>query len=545
MRIAIVSLLLSISPFIQAQVGPLGGVPVPPENQLTPSKIALGKTLFWDEQLSSTGTIACGSCHRSNAGGSDPRSVNAGNQAVNAGTDGIIGNADDVHASPGVPRHGANGHYQWSAAFGLRAQVGARKSPSAINAAYATSLLWDGRAGASFVDPLSGVTLLTTNAALESQALMPLIDDFEMSPLSASIGSVAGRIEQAKPLALAHQVPVALSAWIAQRSYAQLFAEAFGDPSITPAKIAMAIASYERSLISNQAPVDLQQALTPEEQRGQQLFGQLQCAGCHAGALMTDHSFKYIGVRPPEEDLARFAQTNVPADRGAFKVPSLRNVALRAPYMHNGRFQTLSQVVDFYARGGDFDAPNKDPRVRPRNIPPADRQALVAFLSRPITDPRISAEQAPFDRPRLYIESTLQPVVSGFGSPGVQAQVPAPQVIEPALLARTMTMALSQVRANTTGVLVIASADPGVLSTIPTGDVANLTFSTTPLNAVIGYASVRVPVTGAQWRNGSSVFARFYVNDIDAAGGLAISPLIRIPVFGDQTELLMQSGFED
>src|SRR5205814_1295233 len=179
------------------------------------------------------------------------------------------------------------------------------------------------------------------------------------------------------------------TSWIAGRDYAALFSETFGDDAITPTRIALAIASYERTLTANQTPFDLENggtpALTDLERQGRALFVQNDCAACHAGALLSDNQFHYIGVRPPNEDLGRFNQTANNADRGSMKTPSLRNAALRAPYMHDGKLATLADVVDFYDRGGDFNAPNKDPRVHPRGFTAQQKAALVAFLGRPLT----------------------------------------------------------------------------------------------------------------------------------------------------------------
>src|SRR4029079_11777880 len=111
----------------------------------------------------------------------------------------------------------------------------------------------------------------------------------------------------------------------------------------------------------------------------------------------TNDTFQYIGVRPQADDLGRFNVTNNPGDRGRMKVPSLRNVELRAPYFHNGEMATLEEVVDFYDRGGDFDAPNKNPAIAPIGLSSTQKAALVAFLRRPLTDPRITAGTAPFD----------------------------------------------------------------------------------------------------------------------------------------------------
>src|SRR5262249_45987854 len=177
-------------------------------------------------------------------------------------------------------------------------------------------------------------------------------------------------------------------------------------PDVTGARIAMAIASYERTQVSTATPFDSLIAgtatLRPDEMAGFQLFGQVGCARCHGGALTSDNNFHYTGVRPAPEDSGRVGVTHNLNDLRRMKTPIPRNVGLRARYMHEGRFKTLAEVVDFYDRGGDFDAPNKDPNIVPLHLTAAQKQSLVAFLGRPLTDPRVAAGSAPFDRPVLY-----------------------------------------------------------------------------------------------------------------------------------------------
>ena len=221
---------------------------------------------------------------------------------------------------------------------------------------------------------------------------------------------VAAQISNSKPLALATNIPTALNTWIGGRTYQQLFEEVYGTADVTPAKIAMAIATHERTLFSDQTPWDKWAAniepLTPEETMGRVFFAGLQCNACHSDALFTDHNFHNIGVRPPNEDTGRGSQTGNPDDNGKFKNPTLRNVELHAPYMHDGRFATLEEVVEFYDRGGDHDAPNIDRNlIRPLNLAPEEKAALVAFMKRPMTDPRVRDELPPFDRPTLYTQT--------------------------------------------------------------------------------------------------------------------------------------------
>src|SRR6185295_17065295 len=171
------------------------------------------------------------------------------------------------------------------------------------------------------------------------------------------------------------------------------------------------------------------------ETRGQGVFNQSRCNACHAGTLFSDNQFHNIGLRPQTEDPGRFAVTGNANNLGEFRTPSLRNVALRAPYMHNGRLATLTDVVEFYNRGGDFDAPNVDHvRIRPLNLSPQQKSDLIAFLSRPLTDPRVAAATTPFDRPALYSESPRVPQIIGTGTAGSGASIPQVTAIEPPLL---------------------------------------------------------------------------------------------------------------
>ena len=262
---------------------------------------------------------------------------------------------------------------------------------------------------AALVDPETLAVVLAAGAALEAQALVPILNSTEMGHVAREWSEVSARLAAAEPLALAHDLPAGLNDGVGGRTYPELFALAFGTPEITASRIAMAIASYERTLVSNQTPLDVALSggapLTPLEQQGRGIFANRNCVACHGGALLSDDNFHYTGVRPVQEDLGRFAETGANVDRGAMRTPSLRNVALRAPYMHNGEFTTLSDVIDFYDRGGDFDAPNKSPLIVPLNLTPQEKAALLAFLSRPLTDPRAAGETAPFDRPGLYSES--------------------------------------------------------------------------------------------------------------------------------------------
>lgn len=522
--------------------------PVPPQNPQTPSKIALGKALFWDEQLSLTGTVACGTCHRPQAGGSDPRTALAGFDTVHPGPDGQFETADDIHASPGVALHGADGHYLPSDHFGLRPQVGRRKAPDIHAAAFAPRLFWDGRAEGPFVDPDSGAILIPSGGALEIQSLQPLIDTAEMGHAGNTLQGAAERIEAVRPLALARGLPAELADFIAGRDYPALFAEVFGTPEISAARIAFALASYQRELNRTIVPFDLElqgiPTLTAQELEGRQQFQRLFCHFCHEGARHTDNSFRYIGVRPVDEDLGRFVQTGNPNQRGAFKVPSLRNVALRAPYMHNGGLATLDEVLSFYVRGGDFDAPNKDGLIAPLFLNATERTDLLAYLVNALTDPRIAAELPPFDRPTLYGESQRVPRIEGVGRPGAFGE-PEIGALEPALIGnQNFTLTLQRVPVGVPATLVVGRTDPGLQDAVPTGDFASITAITLANDALDGgYLSTQLDLAVDPALAGLALYGRYYVTDQAAAGGLSISRAFRITLFGGPDEVLLD-GFE-
>src|SRR5690606_38605755 len=153
---------------------------------------------------------------------------------------------------------------------------------------------------------------------------------------------VAARIAASKPLALASNIPASLVAWIDGRTYPELFEEAFGTPEVTPSRIAMAIASHERHLITDRTPFDRWAAgmggLTADEAAGAILFFGKQCNQCHSDSIFSDNFFHNIGVSPQTDDPGRGGITGEDFNIGEFKTPNLRNVELHAPYMHNGRF---------------------------------------------------------------------------------------------------------------------------------------------------------------------------------------------------------------
>jgi cytochrome c peroxidase len=538
----------SVGSFNSPIFSPLGPPPAPAGNAVAAAKASLGKALFWDEQLSSTMTVSCGTCHRASHGGSDPR-TNANNSGSrNPGFDGVFNTPDDVFGSPGVPLNNLDGTYSPSNQFGMNEQVTSRKTPSYLNAGVAfNGLFWDGRASVTFRDPLTNSILLTEWASYESQTLGPPLSSSEMAHGNRDWTQAANQIAAAKPLALASNIPQSLAAWIDGRTYPELFEDAFGTPDVTPARIAMAIATHERSLYSDRAPLDRFasdiEPLTAQEDRGRGIFVTTQCALCHDGPLLSDQDFHNVGVRPQAEDFGRALVTGLVNDRAKFKTPSLRNVELRGPYMHNGGLATLEDVVDFYNRGGDFNAPNKDPRVRPRGLNNQQRADLVAFLKRPFTDPRVRDELPPFDRPQLYSESGRVPVVTGAGRAGSGGILPQAMAIEPPMVGNpSFTVAVSRGLGGAQAVLVIDSNDPGVGSSIPaTGSFLRVQVNTSGSGNGNGFSSYSVPIPNNPALIGQTFFGRWYITDAGAANGFSVSQAFRFTVFSNNPTVVNRS----
>lgn len=408
---------------------PYPPTPFPPENPDSDAKAKLGKILFWEEQLSADNTVACGTCHRPNAGGSDPRSSTSA--ARLPGPDGVSGTADDVHGSPGVIRCNAQGQQT-----GAAIQVTGRKAPSYLDAMFAPRLFWDGRAEcrredcptfSAFEDPdAPGTFPIQYGAALESQAVGPPLSDVEMACEDASWQAIHQKLKSATPLALASQIPADLAELIAAHdaSYPRLFEAAFGDEQtsgprdeINTRRIAFAIATHERRLRSEQTPWDRfnagdDTALTPAQIRGLDLFlNKAKCEGCHRVPLFSDGDFHYIGFHEPSWDLGRNAidpQFGVP---GAMRTPTLRNVGLRAAtgLLRNGAGvgASLAEIVDLYDLGGLVDNPSVtqiDKAMEPLSLTPDEKADLLDFLEHGLDDPRVKAQTAPFDRPQLSTE---------------------------------------------------------------------------------------------------------------------------------------------
>lgn len=301
---------------IQAPLG-LPPVPVPADNPPTAETIALGRRLYYDPTLSADGAVSCATCHDPQAGFADPKPVSEG----------------------------------------VQKKTGTRNSPTVCNAAYFHVQFWDGRA-----------------PSLEKQAEGPVQNPVEMANTLAHVEEKLN----------------------ADPSYREQFARAFGPRPITYQMVEKCIASFERTVISGNSPFDRwkyghdEKAVSDSVKRGFVVFTSKQkgnCATCHLVeenyALFTDNKFHNIGVGASGDeikDAGRFDVTHQESDRGLFKTPSLRNIALTAPYMHDGSRRNLKEVIDVYIGGGNSN-PNLDKEVHVLDfLTGQERADLQAFL---------------------------------------------------------------------------------------------------------------------------------------------------------------------
>lgn len=166
----------------------------------------------------------------------------------------------------------------------------------------------------------------------------------------------------------------------------QLSKAAYGRDSIDPFVITRALASFERTLISGDSRFDrhqqgLKDQLTAEELHGMELFNseRVACNACHGGELFTNFEICNVGLDEYSTDPGLERKTHLPEDNGKFKTPTLRNIEFTAPYMHDGRFQSLEEVLDFFDSGGKAH-PSKDPRMHPLGLSADEKSAIIAFL---------------------------------------------------------------------------------------------------------------------------------------------------------------------
>jgi cytochrome c peroxidase len=318
-------------PACAGHLEPFKHAPVPETNPQSPGKIELGKMLFFDRRLSGDGTMSCATCHIPELGFSDGEAISLNYPTTR----------------------------NW------------RNSPTLINVAFNRFLFHDGRA-----------------ESLEDQALFPMMSAFEMNQ---NLDFVEEEIRS---------VP----------EYRKRFQEVFGDDDTSRERIAMAIAAFERTLVSRNAPLDRylsgdMQALTPAAKKGHEIFtSKGRCTECHFGVNLIDDKFHALNVpehpqfqedprvaatrrfvakvyhyedyRNLQDDPGRYLISKDRKDWRAFKTPTLRDINKTGPYMHNGVFETLDQVIDFFDRGGG----SGNTVLKTLALTAEEKQALKVFL---------------------------------------------------------------------------------------------------------------------------------------------------------------------
>ncbi|HKG47249.1 MAG TPA: cytochrome c peroxidase [Pyrinomonadaceae bacterium] len=337
--VAIMLLLLPVVAFAQLPRGipqTLWRKRIPATNPMTAEKIALGEKLYFDKRLSASGSVSCAVCH-------DPANAFTDLDALSTGASG---------------------------------NQGTRNAPTILNAVFSELLFWDGRAG-----------------SLEEQAKQPLTNPAEMG--MGSYDLVVARVSA---------IP----------EYQKTFRRVFGRDGVTIETIAKAIAAYERTQLSGNSKFDRfisgdQSAITEAQKRGWKLFsGKAKCIDCHsfsaASPFFTDFKFHNTGIgvaisnfdvlagqvsrdvsagalahKSDFSELGRFLVTRQTADIAAFKTPTLRDVELTRPYMHNGAMKTLLDVVRFYKQGGEKN-PYLDKKMQPLDLTEEEMSDLVEFL---------------------------------------------------------------------------------------------------------------------------------------------------------------------
>jgi cytochrome c peroxidase len=237
---------------------------------------------------------------------------------------------------------------------GIRGQLGGRSAPTVINRAYSLDQFWDGRA-----------------RSLEEQAKGPIANPIEMGHAHDLCEKCIGGIE----------------------GYRKRFKEVFDTEKVTIDHIAQAIATFERTVLSGNSLYDKfkagdKTALTDSQKRGMEIFfsNNARCDSCHEGINFTNGKYANVGIGmdKPVPDLGRYVVTKQEEDKGAFKTPTLREVARTGPYMHDGSLKTLEEVVDHYNKGGVGKDGMKNkwlhPDVRPLNLKDEQKKDLVEFL---------------------------------------------------------------------------------------------------------------------------------------------------------------------
>jgi len=338
-----------------------GSIPIPPDNPQTDAKAELGRHLFFDKTLSVDGKESCAGCHQVSYGFSDI----------------------------------------FPTSLGMNGQRGTRNAPALANVAYNTIFTWDGRFKSleeHAPGPIFNSVEMGNNFSTTARDTVP--NGYNSGPGPNDTNFLFKRLNNRGIDKVG-------------KAYADLFIAAWGSSEIGPKgvsldHIAKSIAAFERTIISTQSDFDRynngeytvftgtkegQQAL-----RGMKLFmdaNGANCISCHSGYNFTDQQFhdNGIGINSSTNDQGRFNISKKDADIGKFKTPSLRNIALSAPYMHDGRFASLQEVVNSYNLGGKNPTSNTDARVRKLNLSDQDVADIVAFL-KTLTDNNLASNKS-------------------------------------------------------------------------------------------------------------------------------------------------------
>jgi cytochrome c peroxidase len=294
---------------------------IPPDNPMSPEKIALGRQLFFDERLSIDGSKSCYSCHVCEHGLTD-----------------------------GLPK-----------AIGAENKPLTRNSPTLWNIGYHSQFYWDGRS-----------------------------DSLEKQAMAAWTGANMGVGERSEEI---------VAKINALQDYRSQFQKVFQSDA-TAENMMKAIAAYERTIIGGNTPWDRwragdRSAMSESAIRGWNIFQAIKCNNCHDGILFTDQQFHNIGIGmdQPEPDTGRFKVTNKPEDTGAFKTPTLRDIAKSAPYFHDGSAKTLEEAVDIMLGGGRPNQYLDQKNLQPHRILPDQREALLDFLRSLTVDCNLTADR--------------------------------------------------------------------------------------------------------------------------------------------------------
>jgi cytochrome c peroxidase len=339
----------------RGRIGPLpSSVPAPSDNPTTPDRVALGRMLFWDPILSGQKDVACATCHHPDFGYSDGLDLAIGANGVGLGA-----------ARAFIPGH--------------QGRPVKRNSQTVLNVAF-NGLTTDDEAAPSTAPMFWDLRV----RSLEAQALEPLKAADEMRgaayPEEHALATVVARLRE---------IP----------EYQRLFARAFGGtPAVSERNLGRALAAFERTLVTTNSPFDRymrgdERAMSAEQLRGMERFQSAGCINCHNGPMFSDFTPHVLGV----PDNFKLSESDLGVNQTyAFRTASLRNLSATGPYMHNGVFTSLNQVVNFYervsrggGRRGNRGTRGVNPEVDRNEIDPLARQLsmrgrqrdLIAFLS--------------------------------------------------------------------------------------------------------------------------------------------------------------------